>query len=117
MSVAPLPASAPVANPNVDPAYNPEDPEQESFIQKMAEKFNKEKPSIADTDPHLRAARAEAEKRQTRHFWSSRPGSEIVLGERDREILKQVKRRAFYLDQGFMCCGVSIGLDGVLGKL
>lgn len=117
MSVAPSPTTAPVANPNVDQAHDPEDPEQESFIQKMAEKFTKEKPSIAETDPHLRAARAEAEKKQTRHFWSSKPGSEIILCERDREILRQVKRRAFYLDQGFKCCGVSIGLDGVLGKL
>ncbi|KAI9285083.1 hypothetical protein BC943DRAFT_48324 [Umbelopsis sp. AD052] len=113
MSVAPAPAPAPA--PAGDPAYDPHDFDQESHIQKFLKKISADKPSIADTDPHLLAARAQAEKGLKRNFWSSRPGSEIILNERDREILTQVKRRAYYLDQGFLCCGISIGLDGVLG--
>ncbi|KAH8549136.1 hypothetical protein BGW37DRAFT_522701 [Umbelopsis sp. PMI_123] len=74
-------------------------------------------PSIADTDPHLLTARAEAESRRKRHWWSRKAEANIILSERDRKILRHVKSRAFYLDRGFQCCCCNIGLDGVIGLI
>ncbi|KAG2183614.1 hypothetical protein INT43_006622 [Umbelopsis isabellina] len=72
--------------------------------------------SIAETDPHLLAARAEAEAARKKHWWSKKAEAEIILSERDRKVLRSVKRRAYYLDRGFKCCCFNVGLDGVIGK-
>jgi hypothetical protein len=73
-------------------------------------------PSIADTDPQLLAARAEAEASRRKHWWSRKAQAEIILSEKDRKILRSVKRRAYYLDRGFKCCCFNVGLDGVIGE-
>lgn len=87
------------------------------FVQYTPLAQSPNKPSIAETDPHLLAARAEAEASRRKHWWSRKAEASIILSERDRSILRQVKRRAYYLDRGFKCCCFNVGLDGVVGEL
>jgi hypothetical protein len=88
----------------------------ERFVKNSSLAQNQNKPSIAETDPHILAARAEAEAARKKHWWSKKAEANIILSERDRKVLRQVKRRAYYLDRGFKCCCFNVGLDGVIGK-
>ncbi|KAF7726620.1 hypothetical protein EC973_008584 [Apophysomyces ossiformis] len=85
------------------------------FISKAAEKF--QKPSVIETDAEIRAAIEEASTSTKRHWWHRQPQPDIILNEKDRAVLRSVKRRAWYLDKGCQCCGFSVGLDPVIGLI
>ncbi|KAI8333878.1 hypothetical protein BC941DRAFT_504397 [Chlamydoabsidia padenii] len=42
---------------------------------------------------------------------------DIILNERDRQVLRSVKWRAQYLDKGWECCYFSFGFDFLIGLL
>lgn len=75
------------------------------------------KPSIAETDPEIRAAMETAVSTTKKHWWKKRPQADIILSAHDRQILRTVKKRAWYLDRGCKCCCLQVGLDGVVGML
>ncbi|KAI9318748.1 hypothetical protein BX666DRAFT_1855001 [Dichotomocladium elegans] len=76
------------------------------------------KPSIAETDPELLAAIQAATASTTKaHWWKKQPGADIILSERDRHVLRKVKKQAKFLDHGCKCCCISIGLDGIIGLI
>ena len=75
------------------------------------------KPSIAETDPEIRAAMETAVSSTKKHWWKKRPQADIILSAHDRQILRTVKKRAWYLDRGCKCCCLQVGLDGVVGML
>ncbi|KAI9019362.1 hypothetical protein CLU79DRAFT_758488 [Phycomyces nitens] len=84
-------------------------------IGKAAERFNR--PSVAATDSEIKAAIEEAAHSKKRHWWQSKTTPDIILSERDRAVLKSVKKRAVYLDKGFDCCCCQIGLDPIIGLI
>ncbi|CDH58721.1 hypothetical protein RO3G_10750 [Lichtheimia corymbifera JMRC:FSU:9682] len=75
------------------------------------------KPSIAETDPEIRAAMETAVSTTKKHWWKKRPQADIILSAHDRQILRTVKKRAWYLDRGCKCCCLQVGLDGVVGLI
>lgn len=82
---------------------------------RVAESINN-KPSVVETDPEIRAATEAAISSSKRHWWKRRPQADIILSPRDRQVLRKVKSRAWYLDKGFKCCCFQVGLDGIVGK-
>lgn len=84
------------------------------ILGKAAEQI-KNKPSITETDPEIRAAAQEAIASSKRHWWSKRPQADIILSAHDRQVLRRVKSRAWHLDCGFKCCCFTVGLDGIVG--
>ncbi|KAL0075792.1 hypothetical protein J3Q64DRAFT_1666876 [Phycomyces blakesleeanus] len=82
---------------------------------KAAERFNK--PSVVATDAEIKAAIEEAAHSKRRHWWQSKATPDIILNERDRNVLRSVKRKAVYLDKGFDCCCCQIGLDPIVGLI
>ncbi|KAI9321501.1 hypothetical protein BX666DRAFT_1850871 [Dichotomocladium elegans] len=75
------------------------------------------RPSVVESDPEIRAAVEEAMKSTKKHWWKRRPEADIILNPQDRQILRTVKKRAWYLDRGFQCCCFQVGLDGVIGLI
>lgn len=88
---------------------------KEVALGRVAESINN-KPSVVETDPEIRAAAEAAISSSKRHWWKKRPQADIILSPRDRQILRKVKSRAWYLDKGFKCCCFQVGLDGIIGK-
>jgi hypothetical protein len=67
-------------------------------------------------DPEIRAAQEEAARTNKHHWWKRQEQPDIILSERDRQVLRSVKRRATYLDKGCSCCCFTFGFDFVVGK-
>ncbi|KAI8088755.1 uncharacterized protein BX664DRAFT_331293 [Halteromyces radiatus] len=68
-------------------------------------------------DPEIKAAQEEAAKTTKRHWWKRQQQPDIILSERDRQVLRAVKRRATYLDKGCSCCCFSFGFDFIIGLI
>ncbi|KAI8138067.1 hypothetical protein BJV82DRAFT_320514 [Fennellomyces sp. T-0311] len=75
------------------------------------------KPSIVETDPEIRAAMEAASASTKKHWWKKRPQADIILSSHDRQVLRKVKSRAWYLDRGCKCCCFTVGLDGLIGLI
>ncbi|KAI7872813.1 hypothetical protein BDF14DRAFT_1748958 [Spinellus fusiger] len=83
------------------------------IINKATERFNK--PSVITTDEEIIAAMNEAAGSKKRRWWNSTPTPDIILSEHERETLRAVKNRAFYLDKGINCCCCQVGIDPLVG--
>ncbi|KAI8344164.1 hypothetical protein BC941DRAFT_407915 [Chlamydoabsidia padenii] len=68
-------------------------------------------------DPEIRAAQEEAAKTHKRQWWKRQEQPDIILSDRDRQVLRAVKRRATYLDKGCSCCCFTFGFDFVIGLI
>lgn len=85
-----------------------------------ASKHVEEKRPAYETDPEILAAMEEASKNQKKHWWSSHnkvATPDIILSKEDQDVLHKVKSRAWRLDKGMTCCGISFGLDPVIGLI
>ncbi|CAO3600439.1 unnamed protein product [Absidia cylindrospora] len=68
-------------------------------------------------DPEIREAQEEAAAiANKRHWWKRQHQPDIILNDRDRQVLRSVKRRAMYLDKGCDCCCFTFGFDFVIGN-
>lgn len=90
------------------------------FLGKASQHIHQNKPSF-ETDPEVLRAIEEAQKHHKTHWWQlnkkAQNSPEILLNQRDRQVLHQVKKRAWYLDKGCHCCCFNIGLDGIVGLI
>lgn len=82
---------------------------------KLAEVINPKQKFVHD--PHILNAQTEALKKQKKHWWRKPQNTpSIILNERDRQILRSVKKRAIFLDKGCDCCCFTFGFDFIIGK-
>ncbi|KAI8876320.1 hypothetical protein K501DRAFT_262342 [Backusella circina FSU 941] len=89
------------------------------LLGKASKHVNEKRPAY-ETDPEILAAMEEASKNKKKHWWSSHnkvSTPEIILSKEDQDVLHKVKSRAWRLDQGMTCCGISFGLDPVIGLI
>ncbi|KAI9488149.1 hypothetical protein BDB00DRAFT_982850 [Zychaea mexicana] len=75
------------------------------------------KPSIVERDVEIQAAIEAVSATSKKHWWRKRPQADIILSAHDRQVLRKVKSRAWYLDRGFQCCCFTVGLDGIIGLI
>ncbi|KAF7730991.1 hypothetical protein EC973_001037 [Apophysomyces ossiformis] len=54
---------------------------------------------------------------EKKRWWSRKPAPEDILTPKERKVLKKVKSRAHFLDQGISCCCIKVGFDGVVGLI
>ncbi|KAG1438156.1 hypothetical protein G6F56_012765 [Rhizopus delemar] len=83
-------------------------------IGKASEYIHTNRPSY-ETDPEVLEAIEEANRNEPR--WKRTMMPDVILKAQERKVLKRVKRNAWYLDKGCYCCGLNIGLDGLVGLI
>ncbi|OBZ87772.1 hypothetical protein A0J61_04173 [Choanephora cucurbitarum] len=91
---------------------------KKKVLGEASSRIHKNKPNF-ETNPEVLAAAQEAASKKKRHWYGRKVAvtPELILSERDRQLLHKVKSRAWYLDKGFHCCCFNIGLDGMVGLI
>ncbi|KAI9263073.1 hypothetical protein BY458DRAFT_514768 [Sporodiniella umbellata] len=89
---------------------------KKQMVGKAAGYVQSQRPSY-ESDPEVIRAIERANRHEARRWNRDSGGAEVILNAQERKLLKRVKKRAWYLDKGCMCCGLNVGLDGVVGLI